>query len=129
MAIQRYHGDKTTVPKGETAMSSMTMSKARSIYTRKYKNKNPPLIRTWTQRMESKLIRLERGEINDIQETSIYSNAKKTNEEYLAIRLQAVSEQTRLRVMKRLYDDVINDNVKSKINLYSKVQKQKPTTH
>ena len=77
-------------------MSSMTMSKARSIYNRKYKNKNPPLIRTWTQRMESKLIRLERGEINDIQETSIYSNAKKTNEEYLAIRLQAVSEQTRL---------------------------------
>ena len=81
LAIQRHHGDKTTVPKGETAMSSLLLSKAKSIYTHKYKDKDPPLIRTWTPRMEAKLIRLERGEINDIQETSIYSNAKKTNEE------------------------------------------------
>ena len=97
LAIKRHHG-ASVPPKGETSLAAKSADQVKRIYG-KYKDKAVPSFTPWNARMEAKLSRLERGEINCVQETEIYGNAVKLNEDYIVLRLKAVSEQTRLHAL------------------------------
>ena len=108
MAIKRHHGVEVP-PKGETSLEGKNANAIKRIYESKYKNQKPPTRRIWTPAMEAKLSRYKRGEINSVEETALYGQAVKLNEDYIVLQLKNVSELTRLRAMQRLYNDLEED--------------------
>lgn len=100
-AIKRYHGDKNP-PQGETNLQPKQVGALRNIFERNYMRKQPPKLKPWTDRMDVKLKRLEDGEITRAEETVLYARARKTNNEFLAMRLLNVSACTRAEVFSTL---------------------------
>ena len=88
LAIQRHHGVEPP-PKGETSLQPLSAKDAKSIYDKKYKNCTPPPSCPWAARMEAKLARLMRGEINSAQEIEIYGRTMQSNLDYIVYHLQS----------------------------------------
>ena len=99
-AIKRHHGTNIP-PESEKKINTFGLKRLKEIYDEKYKDSPPPESQKWTPVLESELQRLNKGEVNTFQETSIYGNALGKNEEYLFLRLQSVSMETKLRVLKK----------------------------
>ena len=73
-AIKRHHGTNIP-PESEKKINTFGLKRLKEIYDEKYKDSPPPESQKWTPVLESELQRLNKGEVNTFQETSIYGNA------------------------------------------------------
>ena len=85
-------------------MHSWGVSKLKEFYESTYKGKGrSDPTEEWTPAMETELSRLLNGEINDVQESVIYSRALKTQNAFLATKLKTMTSSRRKQILGEVF--------------------------
>lgn len=101
ISVIRWKQGLTPPLPGETNLSSKRVGDLRALWENKHRGAAPPR-HEWTR--DSEIERLKTGDISSLAETAIMQEAIRTENEYLQIRLETVSQSRQLAVLQGLLD-------------------------
>ena len=70
----------------------------------------------WSVEDEAQLQRLQQGILGPLEETAVYGDAVDTNNEFICVRLQAVSKARRKSILSNLFENLQADEKQDLLN-------------
>jgi hypothetical protein len=106
-----------TLPSGE-AVLGMKVTALKELWETKYCNVHPPVV-DWTDEMEFELQNLKAGETSFLMKTDIMREAAETENDFLRIKLQTISQLRQIDVIKGFLDSLPTEQGKVVIHKIS----------